>query len=159
MTSFKRPSNLPFPTIYHKFLAKDKDSDNFVEYRIQDLLEEDYENGIDMMISEYCPEESFNKCRGVSSNTEAVKEKRNIWRKHIHKRLSVGCYKSDESNELVGVCVFSVHVKNASESPFLVRIKFEIFKGSFVNDVKKYLGVHVIYKRSQIKFTLKTLLI
>lgn len=122
MTSFIRPSDLPFPTIYHKFQAKDKDSDEIVEYRIQDLLEEDYEKGIDMMISEYCPDESFNRCRGVSDNPEAIKEKRMIWRKHVDKKLSVGCYKTDVSNELVGICIFSVHVKNESESPFLVRI-------------------------------------
>ncbi|KAL7024299.1 hypothetical protein ACKWTF_012978 [Chironomus riparius] len=145
MTTFTRPNALPFPTIYHKFQAKDKDSDELVEYRVQDLLEEDYENGIDMMISEYCPEESFNKCRGVANNAEAVKEKRNIWRKHINKRLSVGCYKSDESNELVGVCVFSVHVKSASDSPFMFKTAHNRDVSSIVDYIKDQYDVYSNY--------------
>jgi hypothetical protein len=120
MTSFKRPSKLPYPTIYHKFHAKDKDSDEIVEYRIQDLLEQDYENGMDMMIFEYCPEESFNRCRGVSNNPEAIEEKRVFWRSILDKRLSVGCYKSDE---LVGVCILTVHVENEIEVPSMVSYK------------------------------------
>jgi hypothetical protein len=121
MSSFTRPSDLPFPTVYHEFQAKDKDSDELVEYRIQDLLEEDYDNGIDLMIREYCPEESFNRCRGISSNPEAIAEKTIFWRSKLDKRLSIGCYKDEE---LVAVCLLDVNVKGEPELLFEVRISF-----------------------------------
>lgn len=128
MMKFTRPTNLLFPTTYRRFQAKDKDSNEIIEYRIQDLLEEDYEIGIDMMISEYCPEESFNRCRGVSNSPEALAEKRIFWRSKLDQKLSVGSYKG---NELVGVCILTVHVKNENEDPLEVRIETLDFPKSF----------------------------
>lgn len=35
--SWKRPDNVPFPQVWLKFQAKDINSDDLVNYRVQDL--------------------------------------------------------------------------------------------------------------------------
>ena len=98
MSSFVRPSNLEFPQIYHKFEAKDKDSDEIIEYQIQDLLEEDYDRAIEILGTDYSPEESFSRCRRIPEDPEAFKEIKNLWLECFkRKKISVGCYKSDGS--------------------------------------------------------------
>ncbi|XP_070507060.1 uncharacterized protein [Chironomus tepperi] len=141
MERFTRPSDLPFPTIYHKFSAKDKDNDEIVEYRIQDLLEEDYSKGIDMMASEYCPEESFNKCRGVTDCPEAITEKLLFWRSIMNMKLSVGCYKGDE---LVGICLFNVHVKNEKEAKFEIKTEHN---RDILSIVQYFKNLHDVYTK------------
>ena len=112
MNSFTRPSDLSFPLIYHKFKAKDKDSDEIIEYQIQDLLEEDYEKAVELMTTDYAPEESFSRCRGIPEDPDAIAEGEKIWHLCLQTKISVGCYKSDESGELIGANILLVYDKN-----------------------------------------------
>jgi hypothetical protein len=112
MLSFKRPSDLPFPIVYHKFKAKDKDSDEIIEYQIQDLLEEDYEQAVELLTTDYAPDESFSRCRGFPESPEAMAEFQRLWHLCLQIKISVGCYKSDGSRELVGANVLLVNDKN-----------------------------------------------
>lgn len=121
MSRFLRPENLTFPQIYHRFQARDKGSDELIEYRIQDLLEEDYEKAIEIMAADYSPEESFSRCRGIPDNQEAFEEVQNLWRLSLPRKLSVGCYKSG-SDELIGVNILDVYVKDQPESSIKVSI-------------------------------------
>jgi len=112
MKLFTRPIDLPFPIIYHKFKAKDKDSDELIEYQIQDLLEEDYEKAVELFTTDYLPEESLSRCRGISEDPEATAEVQKLWRLYLKLRISVGCYKSDGNRELVGANILIVNDKN-----------------------------------------------
>jgi hypothetical protein len=111
MSKFQRPAELAFPLVYHTFSAKDKESDQLVEYRIQDLPEDDFERAIELMARDYSPEESFSRCRGIVSDPEAFEEIRGFWRVALKEKLSIACYKNDESDDLVGVNILAVGVK------------------------------------------------
>lgn len=111
MSKFERPADLSFPIIYHTFKAKDKDSDEVIEYSIQDLLEEDFEKAIEMMKDDYIPEESFCRCRNIENDKIGRDEILSVWREALFSKISVGCYKNDESKELVGLSIYAVNVK------------------------------------------------
>lgn len=54
---WKRPHSAEYPKVWHKFTAKDVDSDNLVEYRIEDLTESKYEASLAMMVEYFCRDE------------------------------------------------------------------------------------------------------
>lgn len=112
MSKFQPPADLQFPLIYHKFTTKDKNTDDLVEYKIQDLPECDFERAIALMARDYSPEESFSRCRGVHKDEDAFEEIRGFWRVSLMEKLSVACYKTDGSDDLVGVNILAVNVKN-----------------------------------------------
>lgn len=54
---WKRPYSVGYPKVWHKFTAKDVDSDKLVEYRIEDLTESKYEESLAMMVEYFCRDE------------------------------------------------------------------------------------------------------
>lgn len=51
--SWIRPTSVEYPKIWHKFLARDVDSDKLVEYRIQDLPQSRAEDAYTHMFDGY----------------------------------------------------------------------------------------------------------
>lgn len=51
--SWRRPDNIPFPKVWSTFQAKDLNSDNLVEYRVEDLSPDRFEDGIKHMTDFY----------------------------------------------------------------------------------------------------------
>jgi hypothetical protein len=113
MSNFQRPAELAFPLVYHTFRAKDKESDETVEYRIQDIPESDFERAIALMARDYSPEESFSRCRGVVNEPDAFAEIQGIWRTLLGEKLSIACYK-EGSDDIVGVNILAVGVKDVN---------------------------------------------
>lgn len=67
-SEWKRSESLEFPKIWHTFKAKDIDSDNLVEYRIQDLPESRFDEAIKMMSTAFCKDEPL--CEAYSEWVE-----------------------------------------------------------------------------------------
>lgn len=107
MSLFKRPVNLEFPHVYCTFTAKDRGSDEMTEYRIQDIPEDRYEEAVDMMANVFLPDEPLSD--KILNNPESVKTLRVTWMKALQQRVSLGCYRNDGSDELVGMNVLEVH--------------------------------------------------
>lgn len=61
---WKRTDTFEYPKVWHTFKAKDIDSDNLVEYRIQDLPESRFQEGIDFMAENFCKYEPLNEALG-----------------------------------------------------------------------------------------------
>lgn len=100
--SFKRPENLSFPQIYYKFKAKDRDSDEIVEYYVQDLPESDFDRAIELIVTDFIPDETLCTAQNVLSNPKAIDEFRGIWKEMAQEKLSIACFKTG-SDELVAV--------------------------------------------------------
>jgi hypothetical protein len=115
MSTFKRPASLALPTTYYTFKAKNKESDEIVEYRVQDLPEERFEDALDLLVKHFLPDEELNISRGLPDSPEGVKEHRELWAEMIKKKLSIACFKNDGSSELVGVNVLVVNSKDDPE--------------------------------------------
>lgn len=54
---WKRPGSTDFPKVWHTFMAKDIDSDELVEYRIEDLTESRSEEAIKLLVEHFCNDE------------------------------------------------------------------------------------------------------
>jgi GNAT superfamily N-acetyltransferase len=112
MFTFKRPESLKIPQVYHKFKAKDKNSDELVEYQVQDLLEEDFERALDLMVKFYLPDEPFAISMKVCANEEAVEDFRRFWRTVLKQRFTLACFSSSGSGELVAINMLIVCSKD-----------------------------------------------
>jgi hypothetical protein len=112
MATFRRPASLEFPTTYYTFKAKDKGSDEVIEYRVQDVPEDRYDEAVDMLVNHFMPDEVLNICRGLWKSPDGVREHREVWIKMIKRKLSIACFKNDDSDELVGVNILVVSSKN-----------------------------------------------
>lgn len=116
MAKFRRPENLDFPHVYYTFRAKDKNSDNLIEYRVQDLPEEFYDQTIDFMVKYFLPDETFCASRDVPKKPNAIKAFSEFWRESLKEKLSIGCFRNDGSDDLVGATVLSVSSKDDPEN-------------------------------------------
>lgn len=59
-----RPATVEYPKGWSTFKARDLDSDELVEYRIQDLPESRFEDAIKQMIEHYLPDEPITQVLG-----------------------------------------------------------------------------------------------
>lgn len=115
MYEFKRPANLSFPSVYRKFRARDSRSEEIIEYRIQDLPEERYEEAVDFMVKYFLSDETFCSSRSIHKKTGGVEAFRRFWKKSLREKISIGCFRDDGSEELVGANIFLVHSRNDLE--------------------------------------------
>lgn len=65
---WKRPKSIEYPKIWHRFKARDLNSDNLVEYRIEDLLEERVNDAFKHMINNYFMDEPVSQAMGELTN-------------------------------------------------------------------------------------------
>lgn len=64
-SEWKRPESSEYPKIWHTFKARDVDSDNLVEYRIQDLPETNFDQALQMMSNAFCKDEPICEAYGA----------------------------------------------------------------------------------------------
>lgn len=57
--SWIRPKDIPFPSTWWTFKAKDLESDDLVEYRVQDLPEEYYDEALELMHKHFINDETL----------------------------------------------------------------------------------------------------
>ena len=101
--------------IYSSFKAKDKDSDEIIEYSIQDIPEDKFEEAINLYVEHFITDEPLAEVRKLHENKSAIIELRQLWMEGIKKsRLGVACFKSD--GEMVGVNILSITDKNDEHS-------------------------------------------
>jgi hypothetical protein len=108
---WKRPENLEFPHIYHKFLARDLNGIDLVEYYIQDLPENRYEEAVNFTIEHYTPDEPIFQSRDAGNDVGTVRDFSNIWREILQTGISQVCFKT-RSDEIIGVNLIDVDVKD-----------------------------------------------
>lgn len=126
--NFKRPSILAFPQVYYKFKANDNNSNNVVDYIVQDLPEEIIDDAIKMLIEDYLSGEPFALALNLLDKPRAIKHYAEFWRGIINEKLSIACSKNDGSSELVGVNLLVVNSKDdvTAGSVFEVSTQAEI---------------------------------
>lgn len=61
---WKRPKSSEFPKVWHTFKAKDVESAELVEYRIQDLPESRADEALNCMIQYFCKDEPLCQAYG-----------------------------------------------------------------------------------------------
>lgn len=63
---WKRPDNVEYPKVWHTFMARDLDSDQLVEYRIEDLPFEKIDEVFEHMQANYIQDEPIGQVLGMT---------------------------------------------------------------------------------------------
>lgn len=61
---WKRPETIEYPKVWHRFQARDLNSDKLVEYRIEDLVKENVEDAFQHMRDFYFKDEPVSTALG-----------------------------------------------------------------------------------------------
>lgn len=109
--TFKRPENFSFPQIYYKFRAKDRDSDEIVNYYVQDLPEDRVEETIDLMVKHFLPDETLCSSIGVPNSPEDVDGMRILWRELAKEKFSIVCFREGH-DDIVSANFIAIHSKD-----------------------------------------------
>ena len=100
-----RPSTDGFPKVWLRFKAKDLENNNLVEYRIQDLPVDRFEDAIQHMTENYLHDEPVaQSVDAVNKRPEFVADYQRIWRAVMPQRMALACFK-EGSDEIVGLDV------------------------------------------------------
>lgn len=115
MYKFKRPEHLSFPHVYYTFTAKDKSNERDIDYRVQDLPVEYYDEAVAFMVKYFVPDETFCASRDVPNQPGTLAEFRKFWRDMLMEKLSIACFRNDGCDELVGANFLLVKSKDDPE--------------------------------------------
>lgn len=106
--SWTRPESLTYPMIYATFRALDsKDGGDLVEYRIQDLPEERFEDAVAIIKDKHLIDEPMKSSKGVRDCPVSVQEMVEYLRNLLQQKISLVCYK-EGSDEIVAVNILGV---------------------------------------------------
>lgn len=107
MASCIRNENLHFPTIYRTFASRKDEKLNFI---IQDLPEEYFDEAIELLVKHHIPEETFYVAKKLHLDKEASNMSIDFYREIFKKKLSIGCF-LEGSTQLVAVNVMDIKSK------------------------------------------------
>lgn len=119
--SWSRPENVDFPLTYSRFQALDCESDErLVEYRIEDLQEDRFEDAVNIIRDKHLIDEPMKSSKGVRDCPISVQEMiENLWNM-LRQNISLVCYK-EGSDEIVAVNILGVITEAESDAPLQVR--------------------------------------
>lgn len=117
---FVCPENSSFPIVHYKFLAKGLNSDELVEYRVQDLPEEYNERAIDFMLEYFLPDEPFQQACSQEVREGAAGRLGNFYKEVVKSRVSLVCF-AEGSEEIVGLNLLRVE-SESTEAPVLEKV-------------------------------------
>lgn len=141
--SWKRPEDVPFPSVWLTFKAKDLNSENLVEYRVQDLPVNRYDEAIDHMCSNFLVDEPMSKSlgklyyiwywnitngnnehkfkiKGVANDENSVKEVCDFWKLMIQQKIVLACFK-EGSDEIIGLNIVAIILKEEKEEKIVLK--------------------------------------
>ncbi|XP_063702196.1 uncharacterized protein LOC134832183 [Culicoides brevitarsis] len=144
MPGWKRPENVAFPSVWLKFKAKDVNSDNLVEYRVQDMTEEDFEKGASRMKEFFVRDEVMNQSMDLANDEKGVQELYQIWKGMVKQRLSLACFK-ENSEEMVGCNILYISEKDVEDDQELTSTKFKAVARAIDFAISKGPNVKEIY--------------
>lgn len=100
--SWTRPTSVDHPKVWHTFMARDTDSDNLVEYRIQDLPQERANDVYQHMLANYILDEPAGQVLGSAGDLLHFEDYKLCWDPMVAQRMPLVCFKAG-SDEIVGV--------------------------------------------------------
>lgn len=99
---WKRIDSGQYPKVWHRFLARDTDSDNLVEYRIQDLPPDRVNDAYYHMLANYILDEPVAQVLGSVDDLIHFEDYKLCWEPIVAQRMPLVCFKTG-SDDIVGV--------------------------------------------------------
>ncbi|XP_059618005.1 uncharacterized protein LOC132262682 [Phlebotomus argentipes] len=113
-SKWKRPESVPFPSVWRRFKAKDEETGEMVNYRVQDLPEDRYEEAVQLLVEHFLKDEPIFMITGAADEPQSVLGFSNAWRIILQDKISLVCFKED-SDEIVGVNVLKLCCKEVED--------------------------------------------
>lgn len=98
---WKRPESSPFPKIWHTFKARDIDSENLVEYRIQDLPLDRFADCHEQFAKTFMQGEPLGTPLGGTRDPYLIEDYKTLCEPVLAQRMSLACFK-EGSNDIIG---------------------------------------------------------
>lgn len=93
---------MPYPSVWHTFKAKDLDSDRLVNYVVQDLPEDRFEDGVNHMCGIFIYDEPMCHAKRLAEEQQSVDDIREVWRELVKQKVAIVCFR-EGSDEIVGL--------------------------------------------------------
>ncbi|GAB0087130.1 uncharacterized protein DMENIID0001_014070 [Sergentomyia squamirostris] len=111
---WKRPESVPFPSVWRRFKAKDAETGEMVNYRVEDLPEDRYEEAVELLVEHFLKDEPMCKAGGAANDPQSIAGFSNAWKAILQDKISLVCFK-ENSNEIVGVNVLKICSKDVED--------------------------------------------
>ena len=111
---------MDFPLTYLNFTSRDDGDENFVNYRIEDLQEDRFDEVIGILSGLHLREEPMYSSKKVLECSQSMKEMTDNWKNMLEQKVSLVCYK-EGSDEIVAVNVLGVVTEAEFDVPHTVR--------------------------------------
>lgn len=95
------------PVCYYEFVSGDENCDKLVEYKIQDIPENRYDEACKFMLSYFVPYEPKLVARNAQNDQSVLEDYHYVYMRALQQKVSVGCFKRG-SDEFVGINVLEV---------------------------------------------------
>lgn len=112
--SWRRPSNIPFPSVWLTFKEKDLNSKNLVEYRVQDLPIDRFNDAIEHMTVNFLADAPMAKSTELLKDPISLKEVQDEWKSMLEQHVTLVCFKKG-SDEIIGMNVIGVITKEEGD--------------------------------------------
>lgn len=119
---WKRPESADYPKVWHTFKARDLNSDNLVEYRIQDLPLNRVDDLYKHLLMFFVPDEPTGLALGYQEDPYSTDDWTRLWQSIVAERTPIVCFK-EGSNEIIGANV--VYIKSKGDN-FLENMMKEV---------------------------------
>lgn len=158
---WKRPSTIDYPKIWHTFKARDLNSNELAEYRIEDLPASRAQDAYDHLLANYIKDEPISQILSKLRNIKKAKNQNTtmnnifflcitdgvndpdhfedyklVWNSMVAQKTPLVCFKSG-SDEIVGLNM--IFVSNTNDD-FMKKVRGKV-SGSFIsrNSINKLL--------------------
>lgn len=127
--NWTRPNRIPYPYIWLKFKAKDVETSDLVEYTVQDLPEDRYDEALNIMATQFLADAPMAKLKDASNDPDYVEDIVRIWKEIVRQRMVHVCFKNG-SKEIIGLNFNYVSCQN--DAPFLGQ---DVFKQKLISSI------------------------
>lgn len=99
---WSRPSHLLYPNVWLQFKAKDVDTNDLVDYTVQDLPDDRFAEAINIMATGFLADAPMAKLKDGANDLLYVRDNVRIWEHIVKQRMTNVCFKNG-SDEIVGL--------------------------------------------------------
>jgi hypothetical protein len=109
---WQRSSALEYPKLYAKFIATDVgNSSNSIEYRVEDIPADRYEEACEFMVKHFVPYEPKLMSRNGKDDPLVLDDYYNKYMSGIRQKVSTACFKAN-SNDFIAINILEVLGRN-----------------------------------------------
>lgn len=104
---YERVKNSFYPQVYRSFKARGLETDELIEYYIQDLTEDHVNKALELIFEYFLPEDTFQLAVKRPKNDSAIQIMREFFTKTLKENVSLACFVT-KTNEMVGLNTLTV---------------------------------------------------